>query len=146
MKKFLPFRMKEWLDCCMDVCSSYRIRRWHWIERLSYQSKIISINIRISPLLSRGRWNMPEFLKSPYNCLSKVYRFIWSCRFVFLVLNLIFPPSRFSLPSSGRSLCYLLYLLLQQLQEKKRQPKIFFRAQCETLKGLIEDYAGLVLK
>ena len=27
---------------CMDVCSSYRIRRWHWIERLSYQSKIIS--------------------------------------------------------------------------------------------------------
>ena len=31
------------------------IRRWHWIERLSYQSKIISINIRISPLLSRGK-------------------------------------------------------------------------------------------
>ena len=29
------------------------------------------------------RWNMPEFLKSPYNPLSKVYRFIWSCRFVF---------------------------------------------------------------
>ena len=47
--------MKEWLDCCMDVCSFYRIRRWHWIERLSYQSKIISINIRISPLLSRGK-------------------------------------------------------------------------------------------
>ena len=36
-----------------------------------------------------GKWNMPEFLKSPYNSLSKVYRFIWSCRFVFLVLNLI---------------------------------------------------------
>ena len=52
------------------------------------------------------KWNMPEFLKSPYNSLSKVYRFIWSCR-VFLVLNLIFPPSRFSLLSSGRSLCDL---------------------------------------
>ena len=50
---------------------------------------------------------MPEFLKSPYNSLSRVYRFILSCRFVFLVLNLIFPPSRFSLLSSGRSLCYL---------------------------------------
>ena len=32
-----------------------------------------------------GRWNIPEFLKSPYNSLSKVYRFIWSCRFVFLL-------------------------------------------------------------
>lgn len=39
----------------MDVCSSYLIQQWHWIERLSYQSKIISINIRISPLLSRGK-------------------------------------------------------------------------------------------
>ena len=37
-----------------------------------------------------GKWNMPEFLKSPHNSLSKVYRFILSCRFVFLVLNLIF--------------------------------------------------------
>ena len=54
-----------------------------------------------------GKWNMPEFLKSPYNSLSKVYRFILSCRFVFLVLNLIFPPSRFSLLSGVRPLCYL---------------------------------------
>ena len=50
---------------------------------------------------------MPEFLKSPYNSLYKDYRFILSCRFVFLVLNLIFPPSRFSLLSGGRPLCYL---------------------------------------
>ena len=54
-----------------------------------------------------GKWNMPEFLKSPYNSHSKVYRFIWSCRFAVLVLKLIFPPSRFSFLSSGRSLCYL---------------------------------------
>ena len=52
------------------------------------------------------KWNMPEFLKSPYNSLSKVYRFIWSCR-AFLVLNLIFPPCLFSLLSSGCSLYYL---------------------------------------
>ena len=37
-QEFLPFCMKEWLDCCMDVCLSYK----HDIglERLSYQSKI----------------------------------------------------------------------------------------------------------
>ena len=80
-----------------------------------------------------GSWNMPEFLKSPYNSLSKVYRFIWSCRFVFLVLNLIFPPSRFSLLSSGRSLCYLPHFCSNSFKEKNKQPKIFFRAQCETV-------------
>ena len=81
-----------------------------------------------------GKWNMPEFLKSPYNSLSKVYWFIWSCRFVFLVLNLIFPPSRFSLLSSGRSLCYLSNFAPKASRKKNKQPKIFFRAQCETLR------------
>ena len=83
-----------------------------------------------------GKLNMPEFLKSPYNSLSKVYRFIWSCRFVFLVLNLIFTPSRFSLLSSGRSLCYLPHFAPTASRKKKKnkQPKIFFRAQCETLR------------
>ena len=81
-----------------------------------------------------GKWNMPEFLKSPYNSLSKVYRFIWSCRFVFLVLNLIFPPSRFSLLSSGRSLCYLPHFAPTASRKKNKEPKIFFRAQCETLR------------
>ena len=71
-----------------------------------------------------GRWNMPEFLKSPYNSLSKVYRFIWSCRFVFLVLNLIFPPSRFSLLSSDHSLCYLPHFApTASIQEKKQAAK-----------------------
>ena len=61
------------------------------------------------------KWNMPEFLKSPYNSLSKVYRFIFrSCR-VFLLLNLIFPPSRFSLLSSCPSLNVIFRILLQQL-------------------------------
>ena len=40
--------MKEWLDCYMDVCSSYKYGSHIGLERLSYQSKIISINIRIS--------------------------------------------------------------------------------------------------
>ena len=47
-KEFLPFRMKEWLDCCTDVCSSYKYGSDIGLKRLSYQSKIISINIRIS--------------------------------------------------------------------------------------------------
>ena len=81
-----------------------------------------------------GRWNIPEFLKLLYNSLSKVYRFIWSCRFVFLVLNLIFPPSCFSLLSSGHSLCYLPHFAPTASRKKNKQPKIFFRAQCETLR------------
>ena len=76
-----------------------------------------------------GRWNMPEFLKSPCNSLSKVYRFIWSCRFVFLVLNLIFPPSRFSLLSSGRFLLLSSAFCSNSFKKKNKQPKIFFRAQ-----------------
>ena len=65
---------------------------------------------------------MPEFLKSPYNSLSKVYRFISSCRFVFLVLNLIF--------CLAALVCFLevvpfviFHILLQQLQEKKQAAK-----------------------
>ena len=53
---------------------------------------------------------------------------------VFLVLNLIFPPSRFSLLSSGRSLCYLPHIAPTASRKKNKQPKIFFRAQCETLR------------
>ena len=69
------------------------------------------------------KWNMPEFLKSPYNSLSKVYQFIWSCRFVVLVLNLIFPPSRFSLLSSGHSFCYLPHFAPAASRKKKQAAK-----------------------
>ena len=76
------------------------------------------------PYLYQGRkWNMPEFLKSPYNSVSKVYRFILSCR-VFLVLNLIFPPSRFSLLSSGRSLCYLPHFVPTASRKKQAAKNI----------------------
>ena len=69
------------------------------------------------------KWSMPEFLKSPYNSLSKAYRCIWSCRVVFLVLNLIFPPSRFSSLSSGRSLCYLPHFAPTASTKKKQADK-----------------------
>ena len=58
--------MKEWLDCCMDACSSYIYGSDIGLERLSYQSKIISINIRISPLLSRENVKHARFLKSNF--------------------------------------------------------------------------------
>ena len=63
--EFLQFHIKEWLDCCMDVCSSYEYSSDIGLERLSYQSKIISINIRISPSLSRENVKHAGFLKSP---------------------------------------------------------------------------------
>ena len=47
--------MKEWLDCCMDVCSSYKYGSDIGLERLSYQSKIISINITVLSISTDGR-------------------------------------------------------------------------------------------
>ena len=84
---------------------------------------------------------MPEFLKSPYNSLSKVYRFILSCRFVFLVLNLIFPPSRFSLLSSGRSHCYLPHFAPTASREKTSSQKYSLERNVKHSEW-IEDYAG----
>ena len=49
---------------------------------------------------------------------------------VSLVSVVSFRPFRFVV--SGFSTC--LRILLQQLKEKNKQPKIFFRAQCETLR------------
>ena len=65
-KEFVPFCMieKEWLDRCMDVCSSYKYGSDIGLERLSYQSQIISINIRISPLLSKEKVKDARLLKS----------------------------------------------------------------------------------
>ena len=70
-----------------------------------------------------GRWNVPEFLKSPYNSLSKVYRFIWSCRFVFLVLNWFF--HLVALVCFLAVVPFVIFrILLQQLQEKKAAKNI----------------------
>ena len=66
--------MKEWLDCCMDVCSSYKYGSDIGLERLSYQSKIISINIRISPLLSRE--------KVKHTRISEIAIIIFSLEFI----------------------------------------------------------------
>ena len=100
--------MKEWLDCCMDICSSYRIRQWYWtwkaflsIKNYFYQHQNITIIIKGESETCPSFWNRHN------NSLSKVYRFIWSCH-VFFYYWACF--SRLAgLLSSSRSLCYLPY-------------------------------------
>ena len=60
---------------------------------------------------------------------------------MFLVLNLIFPPSRFSLFSSGRSLCYLPHFASTASRKKKSSQKYSLQRNAKH-KGFIEDYAG----
>ena len=105
MKEFLPFHVKECLDCCVDVCSSYKYHSDIGLERLSYQSKIISINIRISR----------EIETCP---ISEIAIIILSLKFIssfeaaaFSFTNLFFLPSRFSLLSCSHSLCCLPHLV-----------------------------------
>ena len=66
-KKFLPFRIKEWLDCCMDVCSSYRVRQWYNLDLkgLLINQKLFLSTSEYRHYYQGRKWNMPEFLKSP---------------------------------------------------------------------------------
>ena len=48
--------MKEWLDCCMDVGSSYNGSD-SGLQRLPYQSKVTSVNIRENVKHARFRRN-----------------------------------------------------------------------------------------
>ena len=93
-KEFLPFRMKEWLHCCMDVCSSYKYGSDTGLERLSHQSQIISIDIRISLFIKGESETCP---------ISVIAIIILSLKFIgsteaaaFSFTNLFFPPSRVS--------------------------------------------------
>ena len=88
--------MKEWLDCCMNVCSSYKYGSDIGLERLShhpikkyfYQHQNITI-------INKG--------ESETCPISKIAIIILSLKFVgsfeaaaFSFTNLFFPPSRFS--------------------------------------------------
>ena len=99
------------------------------IKNYFYQHQNITIIIRGESETCPNFWNRHN------NSLSKVYRFIWSCR-VFVYYWTCF--SRLA-----ALVCFLAVvpfvifrILLQQLQEKNEQPKIFssLRAQCETLR------------
>ena len=85
--------MKEWLNCCMDVCSSYKYGSDIGLKRLSYQLKIISTvyqhqNITI---IIKG--------KSETCLISEITTIILSRKFIgsfeaaaFSFTNLFFPP------------------------------------------------------
>ena len=127
--------MKEWLDCCMDVCSSYRIRQWYWtwkaflsIKNYFYQHQNITIIIKGESETGPNFWNRHN------NSLSKVYWFIWSCR-VFFYHWTCFSHLAFLVCFLAVVSFVIFRILRQQLQEKNKQPKIFssHRAQCETL-------------
>ena len=95
------------------------------VKNYFYQHQNITIIIKGEGETCPNFWNR-------HIILSLKFIGSWSCRFVFLVLNLIFPPSRFSVLSSSRSLCYLPHFAPTASRKKNKQPKIFFRVQCET--------------
>ena len=107
----------------MGICSSYRIRQWYWIERLSYRSKIISINIRISPIIIKGESEIcPNFWNRHNN-----YYWTW-----------FFPPSRIGL------LCYLPHFAPTASRKKQTAKNIIFLYQSamRNTKGWIEITRG----
>ena len=78
-REFLPFRMKEWLDCCMDVCSSYS-EYGSDIGFLINQKLFLSTS-EYHYYIKRGSETCPiSEIAIIILRLSKVYRFIWSCR------------------------------------------------------------------
>ena len=119
-----------------------QIRQWHWtwkaflsIKNYFYQHQNIAIIIK------------GECDRCP---ISDVAVIIFPLKFVgsfgaatFSFTNFFFPPNRFSLLYSGRSLCCLLHFTPTASRKKTSSPKNLSSlwAQCETLKGLAEDYA-----
>ena len=91
----------------MDVCSSYKYGSDIGLERLSRQSKIISINIRISLLLAR------EKVKTETYPISEIIIIILSLKYIglseaaaFSFTNLFFPRSLGSISAALSCLVY----------------------------------------
>ena len=84
-------------------------------------------------LLSTSKYHYYIIKGESETCpISEIAMIIVSLKFIgsfeavaFSFTNSFFPPSHFSLLSSGRSLCCLPHQMLQQLQEINEQPKIF---------------------
>ena len=105
----------------MDVCSSYRIRQWYWIElkaflwikSYSYQHQNITIVIK------GENETYPNFWNRHNNFLSKFYRFIWSCRVVFNYWTWFFRLA--ALVCLLMVVPFVIFcILFQQFQEKKK--------------------------
>ena len=127
--------MKEWLDCCMDVCSygsDIGLKKaFSSIKSYFYQYQNITIIIK------------GESETCP---ISEIAIIILSLKFIgsfeaaaFSPTHLFFPPSRFSLLSSGRSLCCLPHFAPTSSRKKWVAKFSLLWAQCEAL-GFIEHY------
>ena len=65
--------MKEWFDCYMDVCSSYKYGRDIGLERPSYQSKLFLSHQNITIIIT-GEIETFPVSEIAIIILSKVYR------------------------------------------------------------------------
>ena len=115
--------MKEWLDCCMDFCSFHKYGRdvglWKAflsIKNYFYQHQNIIITIK------------GESETCP---ISEIAIVILSLKFIssfeaatFSFTNLFFPPSRFSLLSSGNSVCCLPHFAPTASRKKRAAKKL----------------------
>ena len=111
------------------------------VKNYFYQHQNITIIIKGEGETCPNFWNRHIILS---------LKFIWSCRFVFLVLNLIFLPSRFSLLSSGCSLCCLPHFAPTASRKKTSSQKYSsdnnlllgsFHHKCGFQKGPLERNA-----
>ena len=94
-REFLPFRMKEWLNWCMDACSSYKYGSNIGLERLI--KKYFCQHHYITIIIKGESETCP---------ISEIAIIILSLKFIgsdeadaFSCTNLFFPPSRVSLLS-----------------------------------------------
>ena len=130
-REFLPFRMKEWLNWCMDACSSYKYGSNIGLERLIKKYFCQHHNITI---IIKG-----ESETCPISEIAIMTIIIFSLKFIGLFeaaassfTNLFFPPSRFRSLSSGHSLCCLPHFAPTASRKKRVAKFSVLWAQCET--------------
>ena len=114
--------MKEWLVCCMDVCSSYKHGSDIGLERLSYESKIISNqNYFKSKFIIEG--------ESETCLISEIAIIILSLKFIGSFETATFSfTNLFFFSRLAPSVCFLAIvsfvafpILLQLLKEKRNE-------------------------
>ena len=131
--------MARLLHKCLFIL---QIRQCYWTWNWKVFSWIKNcIKIRIS-LFIKGESEICPIFEIAIIVLSLKFISLFEAA-AFSITNLFFPPSRFSLFSSDRSLCCLPHFAPTASRKKKTSSKkIFFSlwAQCKTL-GFIEDYA-----
>ena len=95
MKEFLPFRMKEWLDCSMDVCSSYKYGSDIGLKKAFLSIKNYFYQLQNITIIIKGECETCPIYEIAIIILS--LKFIGSFELAaFSFTNLFFLPSCFS--------------------------------------------------